>query len=175
MSKLKEIEGLERTEQRLILHCVFILLPLFALGFITACLVAIFLEVRLNIIWITLLCMLPVTVATVFVTRKSSKTTKRFAKLRKEWLEEVGLPKNTNFTFGLFPIPEGKSRTFTHQEGNEVIVYRLTKRNGEFVLSKGVAALIEVKPKEAGRPLVEETENDELWKLVGSNSPTDED
>lgn len=167
MNKLKEIERLEKGEQRLML--IFgILSPLPAV--ITLALIP------LGIINFTApLSLLLLIVMGVFFLRKLIKNTKRSEQLRREWLEEVGLPKDANFFYPLYSLAEGESRTFTHQAGDEVIVYRVAKRNEEFIVSSGVVELAEVKPKVAERSFVEESENDELWKLINSNSPTDED
>lgn len=175
MNKLKEIERLEKGEQRLWLYSTLVIFPLAVISFAGPPLIGLHTDMKDIPFWLSVLFVLPVAVAGAFFGRKSLKNSKRSVELRKEWLEEVGLPKDADFFYPLHSIAEGESCTFTHPAGDEVIVYRVAKRNGEFIVSSGVVELAEVKPKVAERSFVEESENDELWKLINSNSPTVED
>lgn len=174
MSKLKEIERLEKSEQHLMIYSALTVLPLGVISFAGPLFLGLHTDMKEIPLWLNILFLLPVVVAGAFFTRKSLNNSKRVIQLRKEWLEEVGLPKDANFTYPLYSIAEGEHRTFTHELGDEITVYRLTKRDGEFVVSSGVVELTEVKPKVTERPFVEETENDELWKLIDSNSSTED-
>lgn len=175
MDKTKKIEWLEKAEERLAIYGTLAILPLTMAAFVGPLFISAYTDMKDIPLWLSALFILPVAVTGALFARKSFKNSKQLIELRKEWLEEVGLPKDVDFTYLLHCIAEGESRTFIHQAGNEVIVYRIAKRNGEFIVSSGSAELTEVKRKAPERPLVEETENDELWKLVDRNSTTEED
>lgn len=175
MDKTKKIERLEKAEQRLMIYSSLVVLPLAFFAFIGPLMIALHNDSTEVPLSLNLLLLLPVAIGGAFFTTKSMKNAKKLARLRREWLEEKGLPSAVDFTYPLYSIAEGESRTLMHGDGDEVIVYRVLKRNGEFVVSSGVAELVEAKPKEVKRTFAEGTENDELWKLIDSNSEPEKD
>lgn len=174
MSKLKEIERLEKSEQRLMTLATITVVPLGVIALVVPMIVSLKTGILFPF-WATFSFMLPAIFAAFLFMRRSLKNCNKLTQLRKEWLKEADLPEAADFTWPLYSITEGRSRTFMHQEGNSVTVYRLRRNNGDFIVSSGVVELTTVTSKAAERPSYEDSENDELWKLIDSNSTTDED
>lgn len=174
MSKLKEIERLEKSREQASTRAALTVLSLGAAA-VAAILIQFMVSGARVPLSVAILFLSPALFASILFLVCGSKDAEKLSYLRNEWLEENSIPKTANFPWPLYSLEESRSRTFMHQEDTYVTVYRLLREAGAIVVTSGDVEFSEVSSKKSERPLYEETENDELWKLIDSNSSTDQD
>lgn len=166
MDKLKEIKRLEKSLE---LNIVFAFAIVVLTGMLSPLLVMGYVAEHSPLIGWAILGAVAIT-ELIFV-RNGLKSSKKADKLRKEYLEENGLPPEANSATWIASLEDGKYLTYTHVEDDVVTVYRFGKSNGQPVFLKGDVHFETVEPKTTERPFAEDSENDELWKIIDSNSP----